>query len=231
MTFSTITSHFLKTFSEPRTVRGLFFGKVKVCFNESQNTQKWLSALWQAIFWKLFRNHGLSADYFWLMLKCVLTHSRTLKNDLQHYHKPFSENFFGTTDCPRTVCGLFLINAGMCFNTLWDTEKWLLVLSQAIFWKLFRSLGLSAGYFREKFKCVSKKIRSTQNDFQHYPKPLSAIGTISLIDWYLYVATDHNLRVSCHRVFNADNINVMTPVQNIGRIHSMIERFIIVIYK
>ena len=62
MTFSTIPGHSLKIFLEPWTVRGLFLGKIKVCFNESQNTQKWLSALSQVIFWKLFRNHGLSAD-------------------------------------------------------------------------------------------------------------------------------------------------------------------------
>ena len=42
---------------------------------------------------------------------------KTLKNDFQHYPKPFYENFFGTPDCPRTVRGLFLINAKMCFFT------------------------------------------------------------------------------------------------------------------
>ena len=52
-----------------------------------------ISALSQAIFQKDFRNPGLSADYFWGKFKCVLKHSRTLKNDIRHYPKPFSENF------------------------------------------------------------------------------------------------------------------------------------------
>ena len=72
-----------------------------------------------------FGNPGLSADYFSENLKCVLMCFKTLKNDFQHYPKPFYENFFGTpdcpglsADCPQTVCGLFLMNGQICFNTL-----------------------------------------------------------------------------------------------------------------
>ena len=71
--------------SNPNT-RGKCFYQIRVLENAEPRTVR-----------------GLSADYFWLMLKCVLTHSRTLKNDFQHYPKPFPENFFGTPDCPRTI--------------------------------------------------------------------------------------------------------------------------------
>ena len=68
------------------------------------------------------------------MLKCVSTHSRTLKNDFQHYPKPFSENFFRTPNCPRAI-----------FWKIFPKKTDFPILTDEHRWKLAANCWLSEG--------------------------------------------------------------------------------------